>query len=607
MATKPKKVKLERVRKRVASGRWSGIVKPMSKSQTAGVRAPMLLLMQVNALQAWRRLKSIRNQSRLLTAIIVLFLVGYAGISFCLFYKGLNFVAAFPGLGTVLTERLLYLLFAFLFVMLLLSNLIISYTNLFRNREASFLLALPVPAQTIFRWKFFESALLASWAFVFLIAPLLAAFGMTRGVPWHFYPVTLLMIGLFIILPGVAGSWLAINVARYVDRRSFQVAALVLALGLIGLVTFWWNSEPISEEALDTRVVAVLDHLMQKTNFAQFPFLPSYWLSAGVLHWAEGIQAMALFFILVLLSHVLFFGFLAFTRLGALYYEAANQVSSRASVWGQWEWFRASRRRAKAFSYPLGFAEKFINLLGWIGGDTRALLVKDIRMFWRDTSQWGQSVLLLGLLGVYTIDLPHYRNQLNSPFWLHLVSYLNLFASSLSLATLTTRFVYPQFSLEGQRLWIVGMAPMGLARVVKAKYWLGGFASLAVTVPLVVISSCLLKLSWERVVFFGSVIAVMTFSLNGLAAGLGVLYPNLKESNPTKIVSGFGGTFCLVLSFLYILGTVLILGFGSAEMATQAPSQWLAAGSIAVFILLSLVIGWLPLRLGLRRLRNMEF
>ncbi len=578
----------------------------MVKPSASAAPAPMLLLIQVNAVQAWRRLKGIRSQSRLLTGLIACFMVGYAGISFTLFYKGLKFVAAFPGLGIVLTERLLYLLFAFLFVLLLLSNLIISYTNLFRNREASYLMALPMPAQTIFRWKFVESTLLASWAFVFLIAPLLAAFGLTRGVPWHFYPVTLVLIGLFIILPGVAGSWLAVNLARYVDRRAFQIAALALALGLIVLVAFWWKTEPVTDEIMDTRVLAVLDQMLQRTRFAQFPFLPSYWLSISVLQWAEGILTVAGFFMLVLLSNVLFFGFLAFTRLGNLYYDASSQVHSRASVWGQWEWFRASKRRAKTFSYPIGPIERFVNLLGWLDCDTRALLVKDIRMFWRDTSQWGQSVLLLGLLAVYIINLRHFTSQLTSPFWIHLVSYLNLFASSLSLATLTTRFVYPQFSLEGQRLWIVGLAPMGLQRVVKAKYWLAGCASLMVTLSLVVTSSCLLKLSWERVVFFVSVIAVMTFTLNGLAAGLGVLYPNFKESNPTKIVSGFGGTFCLVLSFLYILGVVLILGFGSAEMAVEAPSQWLAAGSIAAFILLSLLIGWLPLRIGLRRLRHFE-
>jgi ABC-2 type transport system permease protein len=312
---------------------------------------------------------------------------------------------------------------------------------------------------------------------------------------------------------------------------------------------------------------------------------------------------------LVLLANVLFFGFLAFTRLGKLYYEAASQVQSRASVWGQWEWFRASAaRRAKQFSYPVGPAEKTINfLLGWLRTDTRALLIKDIRMFWRDTAQWGQSVLLFGLLSVYVINLRHFTSELTNPFWVHLVSYLNLGACSLNLATLTTRFVYPQFSLEGRRLWIVGMAPMGLAGVVTAKYWLASCASLAVTLSLVVLSSCLLNMGWDRVIFFGAVITVMTFTLNGLAAGLGVLYPNFKESNPSKIVSGFGGTLCLVLSFLYILASVLGLAFGSAEVANKGHLQTTAVVSITLFIMLSFALGMLPLKFGLRRLRHFEF
>src|SRR2546427_788368 len=150
-----------------------------------------------------------------------------------LFFVGLRFIARFPGLGTLLMERLLFLLFAFLFVLLLLSNLVISYTNLFRNRETSFLLSLPISRETIFQWKFIESTLLASWAFIFLIAPFLAAYGLTRGVAWHFYLVTLVLVALFIVLPGVAGSYLAVNVARYLDRRVFQVLALLLVLGLV--------------------------------------------------------------------------------------------------------------------------------------------------------------------------------------------------------------------------------------------------------------------------------------------------------------------------------------------------------------------------------------
>jgi len=55
----------------------------------------------------------------------------------------------------------------------------------------------------------------------------------------------------------------------------------------------------------------------------------------------------------------------------------------------------------------------------------------------------------------------------------------------------------------------------------------------------------------------------MTLTLTGLAVGLGALYPNFKEDNPSKIVSGFGGTFCLVLSFFYILGSVVLLALAS--------------------------------------------
>src|SRR5438034_6594705 len=157
--------------------------------------SPLALLFRVNALQAWRRVKGIRERSRLLSSLIGFFIVGYVTLAFWLFRLGLEFVIThFPGLGSLLVERLLLLLFAFLFVLLLFSNLVISYTNLFRNRETTFLLSLPFPPQIIFRWKLIETALLASWAFLFLIAPLLAAYGLTNHVPWHVYPATVVLI-----------------------------------------------------------------------------------------------------------------------------------------------------------------------------------------------------------------------------------------------------------------------------------------------------------------------------------------------------------------------------------------------------------------------------
>ena len=574
----------------------------------SGMPSPLLLLLRVNSLTLWRRFKSIREQSSLLTAVIAVFLAGYFMLAYWMFFKGLLFISRFPGFGTALTERLMFLLFAFLFVLLLLSNLVISYTNLFRNRETTFLMTMPVRPATVFQWKFIESTLLASWAFLFLIAPLLAAYGYVRGVAWHFYPVTLVLVGLFIVLPAVAGSFLAVNLARYMDRRLFQVLLVGGLAVLIVVAAFWFRPEPAMEgDDGDTRVASVLDKTLYRTKFAEFALLPSQWLSQSVLSWADGALLAAGYFLLVLLSYVLFFGTLAFTRMGNLFYDAASVVQSRGSVFARWGWFHARRRRQRETSGQPGLAELIVARLPVLRGDVRALVVKDFRMFWRDTTQWAQSLMLFGLLGVYIFNLRHFSQQLNNPFWTHLVSFLNLGACSLNLATLTTRFVYPQFSLEGKRLWIVGLAPLGLVRVVLTKFWLATCTSLMVTLGLILASCYMLEMSAGRTLFFAGAIAIMTFTLNGLAVGLGALYPNFKEENPSKIVSGFGGTFCLVLSFLYILGSVVLLAIATPWSTVESIGPGARAACLAGFIGLSVAVGLVPLLLGLRRVRTFEF
>ena len=578
--------------------------------------SPLRLLVGVATLSLWRRLVALREQSWLLLALIGAFLAGYAALAFTLFYGGLRFISRFPGLGGLLVERLLFLLFAFLFALLLISNLVIGYTNLFRNRETAFLLTLPVPCQTVFQWKLIESTLLASWAFVFLIAPLLAAYGLVNHVDWHFYPVVLGMIGLFVVLPGIAGSWLAILVARYLDRKGFQILLMVGLAAAIGLVLFKFRPEPITDEVLETRVLAVIDRLLDNTRFAQFPLLPSYWLSASVQNWSEGAVPTALFFALILLSYVLFFGTLAATRLGGAFYEASSMVHSRGSLFSGWDWFqrRAQRRRnlprTSVRRHPRDWLDTLLSLGGVIPSDLRALVAKDLRVFWRDTTQWGQTLMLFGLLTVYIINLRHFTRQLDSPFWISLVSFLNLGACALNLATLTTRFVFPQFSLEGKRVWVVGMAPIGLVRVVRLKFWVAGLATLGVTLGLILLSCSMLGLDAARTLFFGITVTVMTFTLNGIAVGLGALYPNFRETNPGKIVSGFGGTFCLVLSFLYIVGSVVLLAIGSPwGWRPDAMDQFtpaLAATAWTAFVLISILAGWLPLRLGLRKVAVTE-
>jgi len=577
---------------------------------------PLLLLLDVAARSAWRRLLGLREQSWLLLALVAAFLAGYVVLAFTLFYGGLKFLSRFPGLGGLLVERLLYLLFAFLFALLLLSNLVIGYTNLFRNRETAFLLTLPVPTRTVLQWKLIESTILASWAFVFLIAPLLGAYGLVNRVDWHFYPVVLGMIALFIVLPGIAGCWMAVVVARFLDRKGFQILLVALLAALVGAVFFRFRPEPITDELLETRVLAVIDRLLDNTRFAQFPLLPSYWLSASVQNWSEGAVRTALFFALVLLSYVLFFGTLAARYLGGAFYEASSMVHSRGSIFSRWTWFqrledrRRGLQRLSVLLRPRDWLDALLSWRGVVPSDVRALVAKDLRVFWRDTTQWGQTLMLFGLLSVYIINMRHFTRQLDSPFWISLVSYLNLGACALNLATLTTRFVFPQFSLEGKRVWVVGLAPIGLVRVVRLKFWLAGVTTLVVTLGLILLSCSMLGLDLAHQMFFGITITVMTFTLNGIAVGLGALYPNFREIHPGKIVSGFGGTFCLVLSFIYIVGSVVLLALGSPwgwrpdSMDQFTPAR--AATAWGAFVLVSILAGWVPLRLGLRKVAVTE-
>jgi len=574
----------------------------------AGVNgeSPLLLLLRVNLLHSWRRLKSVHKTSGVMALAVVLFVVGYQALSFLLFSRGFKFVNNFPALGALLLERLFFLLFAFLLVMLLFSNLVIGYGNFFRNRETQYLFSLPIPARVVFQWKFIESTVLASWAFLFLIAPLLAAYGLTRGVPWYYYVMTGVSMALFIVLPGVAGAWVALVLARYLDRRAFQVLALLALAVLLPLLAVWFRPQTLPDNPVDTRVLSNLDKLLTRTRFAEWPWLPSFWLSTSVLQWAEGALASAGFFLLVLLSHVLFFGCISFTCAGKIFYESFSMVQSRESIFLRWGWFQKWRERNRRFDYGIGGTERAFRFLFNPPSDALALLVKDARMFWRDTAQWGQTLVLLGLLGVYVINLRHFSEQLTNPFWVHLVCYLNLGACALNLATLTTRFVYPQFSMEGRRLWIIGLAPLGLVQVLRIKFWLASRAALLVSLSLIVLSCHMLRIPFDRTMYLGLVIGTMTFTLTGLATGLGAVFPNFREENPAKIVSGFGGTLCLLASFLYIVGSVTLLAMGSPWGWHGETSVGWILGSWAGFAALSLAVGWMPFRLGLRRVEKFE-
>ena len=406
------------------------------------------------------------------------------------------------------------------------------------------------------------------------------------------------MIGIFIILPAVIGAFFAMIVARHIENRAFQIVLFLITVLILFVSIKYFKPEALPED--ETRVVAVIDRLLSKTSFVQEFYLPSYWLSSGIVNLSEGSFNAAFLYAMVLISYSLFFGTLIFTRVGKLFYSSATAVQGRDSIFQNWGLYKTLKMRRKIFKSKPALIERFFKIFWWIDSPIRALIVKDIRVLIRDTTQWAQTLMLFGLLTVYIINLRHFTHQLSNQFWIHLVSYLNLMACSLNLATLTTRFVFPQFSLEGRRLWI------SLKRIIMAKFWLANFLCLTITLSLIILSCRILKMPTDKTFFFSIAITVMTFTLTGIAIGFGVLYPNFKEDNPSKIVSGFGGTFCLVLSFIYILASVVLLAIGSpwTRLANTLPIISLACWCL--FAVMSVGFGIVPLRVGLERLKYLE-
>ena len=215
-------------------------------------------------------------------------------------------------------------------------------------------------------------------------------------------------------------------------------------------------------------------------------------------------------------------------------------------------------------------------------------------------------MIFFGLLCIYVVNLRNVAFDFQNPFWETMISYLNLAASALTLSTLTTRFVYPQFSLEGRRLWIIGLAPIGLRKVLLQKYWMSCLTAMTITVALMISSSLMLHMAWTRVAFFALAIGLMSATLSGLAVGLGALFPNFKEDNPSKIVSGFGGTLCLVASFLYITLFVTLAALPDVQRVVKMSWSIPAAATYAAAVVMSLLVLFVPLLTAMRRVKNLE-
>ena len=498
------------------------------------------------------------REKRLLFSTIGTFLTLYVVVAYVLVSRGLEFVNQLPLLGPLLTERLIYVLFFFFFCMLVVSNATITGMGLFRRKETSWLLSLPLPYKSLVLWKTLEGMLIASWGLMLMSAPILLAVGKVYHAGPAFYLLTLPALLSLVAVAANLSAWVLLAMIRYIRREWLGPMLWISGVGLLGTALRVWPTtvEPVRQGDIASSVGQILGH----TDAFTHPMLPSSWVAEVVLAAGRGVTGPALFYNLALLSNALASLVVTLFLAGRIFYPAWTRSLQPAKT-------RASGDPALGAAGPSWWK--------WVPGDrvSRTLMLKDVRTFLREPAQWGQTALVFGLLFLYTSNLRHIVVDYQEVFWNVVTSYLNLLVCSLSLSTLTTRFIFPQVSSEGQRLWLLGLSPVPLSRLLATKLHLTVAVTGGLTVGLTVISCITLGLSLERSLYFIGCIFLLTLGLNSMALGLGAIFPDFREPNPAKIVSSFGGTLCLILSFVYIVAAVsvsLIPGLRELRLAGAA-------------------------------------
>ena len=102
-----------------------------------------------------------------------------------------------------------------------------------------------------------------------------------------------------------------------------------------------------------------------------------------------------------------------------------------------------------------------------------------------------------------------------------------------------------------------------------------------------------------------------------MSVGMGAVFPSLREPNPSKIVSGFGGTLTLIISISMVMLMVAVEafvchrylvmqnGFDPASPAGQSFRSIMWA-VVAVNATVCGLAAYVPMRLGARALNRLE-
>lgn len=533
--------------------------------------------------------------------VVSIFAFGFWQGLFLLFRNGFQFLDTMPDLKAMIIGLLFGIFFAALTLMLTFSNGIIYYTSFFRSKETDFLFSSPLQPASVFSYKLFEGLVFSSWAFFFIGLPLLFAHGLSEQVPAYFYPVSLLFFAAFVFIPASVGSVIALVIGAYFSKHPKRIA---VALGVMAAaVGAAWLLRSYSAFHLRGRAYEVwMMDIVGRFSWSENPLLPSHWIAQGILKTGAGEYREAAFYFLLILSNsmvaLLFCHWLA----GRIYMRGYQMFHGGGS---------RKRKNNSSANLVKFFDSTLMLLLGWLPRRMRWMVLKDIKSFRRDPVQWSQALIFFGLIFVYIINLRLLNYHIRQIGFKNMVAFLNLTATSLTLATFTSRFVFPLLSLEGQRFWILGLAPIQRREILMGKFAFAFIGCFAISAVLMTGSNLMLAVPPEIMLLHLYAVLIISAGLSGLSVGLGALYIDLQQDNPSKIVSGFGGTLNLVLSMLFV--AIVVVGLAipihmhlvRGIIGTEVFIRWLAA-SLSLITIAGISASIIPLVMGRRALRRLE-
>ncbi|HEV8716676.1 MAG TPA: hypothetical protein VGX03_28145 [Candidatus Binatia bacterium] len=573
---------------------------PASSSPSSLATGNWLLLLIPRFLAVRNRLRRLdrggQARTLLLAALIVLF---WGGI-FWFFYRTLDYFRTIPDLGPVLSQKLLSMVFLTFFAILLFSNVITSLSTFFLSRDLLLLVPAPVLPSRLFAAKFIETLIDSSWMVLLFSGPAFLAYGIVHGGGPMYYVIVLLTFVPFLIIPAALGVSATLILAYALPAQRGKDMLLVfstLFLSLLYLLFRLLQPEKLVNPEAFSDFLAFIAAMQTPTS----PFLPSTWATEVILPFLGLKEGDAVFHYLLLLSTGLFLlvagSFLA-TNLYPLGWSKAQEGQRRRGLYRWWD--IVVQAIARFFPSSL-----------------RVMIVKDLKVFFRDTGQWSQLFMLLALIVVYVYNfsvLPIGGSALRTFYLQNIVSFFNLALAGFVMAAIAVRFIFPAISLEGKTFWVLKSAPVPLRRLWWSKFWVGLLPLLFLGELLVGVTNYFLSVSPFMMVLSAVTLFFLTFGIVALGMAIGVAYPHFTAEHSAKIAASFGGVLYMVLCIGFIgLVTVLeawpvyVIMLSKLQRLPLSAAQWSSIiSSFGLAVALALGVFACSTRWGITRLEEME-